>query len=775
MTGSTPTVLARCALGVARAALCAGLALVPGAHAALSGNEQVELAGKGEFERLAAELQAQSLTQPMKVADWHALCYAQFRLKRYDKILPCLDTLEKSLASRDKRTRLFGLDDATPTVYLMRAETAIEMGRYTLALEQAQKAVVWYQQEGESEQDVLINALAAQVLAYKNLGQGERAAQAVQALQAVSVSVFGGDAIGIKSLALARSHMALGQWEAALAALALDKTLGLRVFMDNLLSGSFLRGESNWVWIELPRGYMHAKALMELGRTQEAKTGFDRMLKVPQMAANGEIYWMALSDRAQLAAQEGDAAQAIALYRRALEVIERQRASIHTEANKIGFIGDKQLVYARLIELLFRTGEMAQALEISERAKSRALVDLLASKAQFAAPRQARDAKLDIVELMNEKSRADYDALEQSAKAVRGQSAGQQPAAALALPGELGSLVSVSALSVQEIQALLSEDEALLSFFQHGTRMVAMLVQKGQVAGALVDTQGLEDDIRKLRASLAKRLPVDALLHQLYQRLIAPVAPQLSSKRLSIVAHGALHYLPFSALHDGHSYLAERYTLRMLPSASVLKYIRAPQAQPRGKALILGNPDLKDPAMDLPGAQAEALALGQEMAGAQVLLRDQATKEAFVRLAPAASFIHVASHGDFDSSNPLSSGLLLAGADKQRARMTVSDLYQLQLDAELVALSACETGLGRIANGDDVVGLTRGFLYAGASAVLASLWQVDDDSTEYLMLRFYHHLRTQGRAQALRLAQLDTRQRFAHPYFWAPFYLTGAL
>jgi CHAT domain-containing protein len=134
----------------------------------------------------------------------------------------------------------------------------------------------------------------------------------------------------------------------------------------------------------------------------------------------------------------------------------------------------------------------------------------------------------------------------------------------------------------------------------------------------------------------------------------------------------------------------------------------------------------------------------------------------------------VASHGEFDSANPLSSALLLAAPTREQGRLTVSDLYQLGLNAEIVTLSACETGLGRVASGDDVVSLTRGFLYAGTSTVLASLWQVDDDSTTYLMTRFYHHLHNNIRGEALRLAQLDTRARYPHPFFWAPFYMTGA-
>jgi CHAT domain-containing protein len=206
----------------------------------------------------------------------------------------------------------------------------------------------------------------------------------------------------------------------------------------------------------------------------------------------------------------------------------------------------------------------------------------------------------------------------------------------------------------------------------------------------------------------------------------------------------------------------------------VLKYLRPSSTNQFKSILMMGNPDLRDPAMDLPGAQAEAETLAKELTAPQLLLRDKASRSAFMSLAPAAQLIHVASHGEFDSSNPLSSGLLLAGDTRANGRLTVSDVYQLGLDAEMVTLSACETGLGRIASGDDVVSFTRGFLYAGSSSVLASLWQVDDDSTTFLMTRFYQHLRTMGRGAALRQAQLDTRAKYPHPYFWASFYLTGA-
>ena len=117
--------------------------------------------------------------------------------------------------------------------------------------------------------------------------------------------------------------------------------------------------------------------------------------------------------------------------------------------------------------------------------------------------------------------------------------------------------------------------------------------------------------------------------------------------------------------------------------------------------------------------------------------------------------------------------IALSKDDTSDGRLKVGKLYSMRLDADLVTLSACETGLGKVANGDDVVGLTRGFLYAGASTIVASLWKVDDQATAQLMNQFYQRLKSGDKREALRQAQLETSRQFSHPYFWAAFQLTG--
>jgi CHAT domain-containing protein len=497
------------------------------------------------------------------------------------------------------------------------------------------------------------------------------------------------------------------------------------------------------------------------------------MLKVPQMVANGEIYWMALADYAGMLEASHDYEAAIAAYRQALPEIERQRASINTEANKIGFIGDKQKVYARLIALLLKQGRAAEALEIVERSKSRALVDMLAGKQRFAAPLGTRSQSMNIAQAVGDLDRSQRLQQQQSIARVRNTAPNSAPADMPQLPAELRGLLSVKALTPVEIQALLAPDETLLVYFAHGNDMAALVVQHGGVWAAPIAAAGLEREIRLFRQAISEERDVHKQSQALYQRLMEPVAARLTTAKLSIVAHGSLHYLPFAALMQGDRYLVDQFTLRMLPSASVLQYLQARTSSTMAQSLVLGNPDLHNPQWDLPGAQAEAEAVAALLPAAQLLMRDKATREAFQHFAPAARYVHVASHGEFNDQQPLASGLLLSGPSLKDRRLSVSDMYELGLDAELVTLSACETGLGSVASGDDVVGLTRGLLYAGARSVVTSLWKVDDEATALLMVNLYQNLRGQHPDEALRRAQAETRKKFAHPYYWAAFYLTG--
>ena len=291
------------------------------------------------------------------------------------------------------------------------------------------------------------------------------------------------------------------------------------------------------------------------------------------------------------------------------------------------------------------------------------------------------------------------------------------------------------------------------------------------------DIRGIDIESVEARSAQAGTAePIRQRCQDLHHKIFAPLRHIIHTHNITIVPHGALHYLPFAALRSEDTYLVERYTLRVLPSVSVLKFLTRQEARQIGNLFIVGNPDCGDPKYDLPFAQDEALALKQLVAGSKVVLRQEATETAVKEYGSRFQKIHVACHGNFNADEALHSGLLLSADENNDGLLTVSELYDMRLNADLVTLSACETALGKVANGDDVVGFTRGFLYAGANSIVSSLWKVDDRATALLMQEFYKNLGKTDKRRALRNAQLFIKNEYhPHPFFWAAFQLTGAV
>ncbi len=359
-----------------------------------------------------------------------------------------------------------------------------------------------------------------------------------------------------------------------------------------------------------------------------------------------------------------------------------------------------------------------------------------------------------------------------------------------------------------------------------------------EIAGRLYDAltarqQRKKESYSEEYSRLAKAdREVEAAARQLSQMILAPIKDKLGDKRLLIVAEGALHYIPFAALPEptGKSDatvnsaerwlpLLYRHEIINLPSASLLTLLRQPltRHQTPCKAIaVLADPvfDAKDERVKNVGktlpprtpllATQRQKAL-REMAAEGVLTRLPATRieaEKIVQLAPMKSsllalgfaanlqqatskaladyrYIHFATHGLLNAQRPELSGVALSMVNRQGAAqegfLGLTDIYNLQLPAELIVLSACQTALGREMKGEGLIGLTRGFIYAGAKRVIASLWKVDDAVTADLMRRFYEKVmrRNQRPAAALRAAQMEMMRQHPEPFYWAAFSLQG--
>lgn len=711
-------------------------------------------------------------------SDLWKLCNCYYSLKDYDKLFSCLDEMKKRIDRGDDTIRveydIVWMGDIAVDEPIMRAQAWLEFGDYQKAIDNVLKASqVAYEMYYEPEYK---KALALLGMAYALKGDRENARKYRDELNKSGMG---------SSLGVAKINIALGNYDLALKALEQDLAYSgiIKAFvsaMTTVATGTTI-DQRFWALHESPKDYLVSKIFLETGDIAKAKKGFDGILSIPQIAENGEIYWMTCFDRGRIAEIERDHAQAIELYGRAIEVIEEQRSTINTEVSKIGFVGDKQEVYSQIISLLFEQTRYSEAFEYVERAKARALVDMLASRKQFiradVSIQEASDliAKLDTAE-SEAKMQDVTSAADQSSK-QRAVVVKRKEEIRNADP-ELASLVTVTSPEVAEIQQLLPSDETLVEYFGSGDSLFAFIVNREGIQGAKLEAKELKQEIERFRKHI---MALDSYQFKtggqaLYEKLIQPIEGMIGSKNLTIVPHGALHYLPFNALHDKDGFLIDRYNIRILPSASVMKFLKDRREGHAGNLLAFGNPDLGDPTYDLPGAQNEAIAITKDNPKSKLLLRKQATETAVKILGDQFRYIHFATHGTFDAEKPLSSGLLLAGDSENDGTLTVGELYDLHLPADLVTLSACETALGKVANGDDVVGFTRGFLYAGVSSIVSSLWKVDDQATSILMQQFYKSLKETDKRSALRTAQLKVKDTYnSHPYFWAAFQITGSL
>ncbi len=295
-------------------------------------------------------------------------------------------------------------------------------------------------------------------------------------------------------------------------------------------------------------------------------------------------------------------------------------------------------------------------------------------------------------------------------------------------------------------------------------------------------------------------------LSKWHQRLIAPFAETIGeAQKLLVIADGPLQLLPFAALRDaGGRFLVESHAIATAPSLGVALSPSQRTPRPTQAGLIVAAPSLEPTPQEtlladlpplpkvhssqrdarglsasllelarvaLPGAAAEGRAVSQRLPGSRLLTGREATKAKLLQQVTGQPVLHIATHGYADPEAPDLSGLLLAGEQPGTADvLTAHEVYLLRLDAKLVCLSACETGLGQDLSGEGLLGLTRSFLYAGAQEVVCSLWQVPDAATARLMERFYETWRGDA-ASALREAQLALLQapETRRPYHWAAF------
>jgi CHAT domain-containing protein len=500
----------------------------------------------------------------------------------------------------------------------------------------------------------------------------------------------------------------------------------------------------------------------------------------------------------------GDPRLAYDSYQKARGALETLRSSLHGEELKIAFMKNRLEVYECLVELCLAPGARENSTEelfgYMELAKSRSLAETLLQHGQaLIAPETGQSGLVRRIREMREELNWYYHRIEveqlrpEAPSPVRIEELQQQALAhendLLRALRELPASQSDASVqpgaavgSLESIRASLPPDAALVEYFGIKQQFIAAVLTHGSLEIIpLTPVARIVNLLRLLHFQLSKfRLGdeyvktfenslLDATqehLREIYEEIFAPLRDRLRASHLVIVPHGVLHYIPFHALFDGHGYLIDSFTVSYAPSASIFAICQRKFAHATGPPLIMGVPDARAPQI-----QHEVESVARIMPGADLIVGAAADETAMRGKGSHSRLIHIATHGSFRQDNPMFSGIRLG-----TAYMNLYDLYQLKLQADLVTLSGCATGLNVVAAGDELLGLIRGLLSAGANSLLLTLWDVNDRSTRDFMTSFYRRLQEGvNKPSALQGAMQELRSSYPHPYHWAPFTLIGKI
>lgn len=539
--------------------------------------------------------------------------------------------------------------------------------------------------------------------------------------------------------------------------------------------------------VELYMGW--GVACMINGDYQKADDLFSKGLALARTNGLRQSESLILLAFGYLRENQGNPAQAESFYDQQIVVSESLHSSARIEEIKTG-AGD---IFAPLLSpailLKLRLGKSSEAFELTERARARTFLDQM-NNARIDARKGAdpqlverEQSLLFDISSLEEKLRKERRSNPRSeAVSLMAASLKEKEASYAALliqlkasNPEYAQLRSYSPVPLSEIQKLLDPQTTLVSYFVAKNETLAFVIRSDafevvELPVREVDLRGAIDWFRDF-ASL--RDPDPSSLKRLHGWLIAPILQRIKTSQVIIVPHGILHYVPFAALTDGHRYFGDDHTIHHLPSASVLPSLRR-RTGGEGRRILSLSQSQASGLSSLRYVDEEASSVAR-LYNVRSLLTGRATRAEFLKRASHYDMLHIAAHAELNQTSPLFSRIHLASEGDESGAIEVREVYGMSLArTNLVVLSACETQLGAQSRGDDIVGLNRAFIYAGASFVIASLWTVDDKATSLLMKTFYSHLkRGRSKAAALQAAQIATRRKYPHPYYWAGFVLTG--
>jgi CHAT domain-containing protein len=547
---------------------------------------------------------------------------------------------------------------------------------------------------------------------------------------------------------------------------------------------------------------MLAETHLNMGKTMES---YDFLETARTNTRQAETLWQIEFLLGQLEERAGRNKKAIDAYKASITIIEEIRGNLTIDELKSVYVNDKIKVYDRLINLLMQEGDAEGAFNFSERARARAFLDLIGNKKiaihnneNKELADEEQDLRMQILALSKMLHKDDLGTgkrisraeVEKDLLVTRSKYTNLIHRLKLAAP-EYASMVTVAPPELHKLQSLVDNQSAFVVYWIGEQNSFVWLLKKDKIISKEItyseeDMMNITIDcrnaIRKNSAfksedfRSASNLSIQTLRDG-YQMLLAPLEKELSSvETLGIVPHKVLHFLPFQALlSSDNMFLIEKHPVFYTPSLSTIFTMqdRSKDYGDNTLGMALGNLSLGG-FSGLPGTKSELESIHSILPDMVSRYEEKSTESYFKENASKYAYIHLASHGFMDQKQAMYSFVLFNPTEADDGYLTVNEIFEMSINAELVVLSACQTGLGELSEGDEVVGLSRAILYAGSKNTIVSLWSVADSHTAFLMSEFYGFLMEHSMTEALHMAQMATLKKYKSPLFWAPFQLIGS-